>query len=351
MAMDDKRVLLPILLLLLSGSLLAESYPSGVRLLAYYMVPQGAGFAIDNFTHGSSPAYAIVSGGQVHSIMVPNFPFIEPVPLTSAGQIEAALRSYYSSQGYSQDAVLQFSSIHAGIKSVSGSHRAGEAKCRVLLGTDRSPCADFDSCLRACYTVTSFCQPFALGAGRPFVETILEFENNSRKLEEAYKEEERAYAAFAANHSNATASYYLSSLVGLNRAATAAASSQLFDGYSYCFAPVYSLPLITNLQLWAQTYYQNASRFYSLAETARMVQNRTLEGLARKKLLEVAPRNASAAYLPGPASTPQNPQAAAEREPKPVLTTELLLASALALAVLSAAALCAYLVLKRRKRP
>ncbi len=351
MAMNDKAVLLPLFLLLISATLCAESYPSGVRLMGYYMVPQGSGFSIDNFTLGSSPAYAIVSGGEVYSIVVPNFPFIEPTPLSDVGQIEGALRGYYSSQGYSPDAVLQFSSIHAGIRSVNGTYKPGEAKCRVLLGTDRNPCTDFDSCLRACYSVTSFCQPFALGAGRPFVDTMLEFENNSRRLEAAYAQEARAYAAFSANRTNETASSYLSSLVGINRAATAAASSQLFDGYSFCFAPDYSLPVITNLQLWAQTYYQNASRFYSVAETAKRVQNRTLVGLARKKLLEVAPANAPAAYLPGPNSTPQNPQAAAVREPKPLLTTDFLVLSALVLAVLSAAALCVYLVLKRRKHP
>lgn len=344
-----------ILLACLLPALAAESYPSGVRIMGYYMVPEGTPFSIQNFTHGSSPAYAVVSGGRVQAFMVPNFPFVEPRVLSGTDEIAQALRSYYSSLGYSQDAVLNFSAVHAGILSVKGNREKGEAKCRILLGTDRNPCADFDSCLRSCYSVTSFCQPVALGAGRPFVEEIMAFEENSRRISKAYAAEEAAYSAFSANVTNETAAAYLSVLQELNKAATSASQSPLFDGYSYCFAPDYSLPVITNLQLWAQTYYSESSRFYGLASEAARVQNSTLEGLARKATAAVQPKKANASgaanatALPGPETSSQYYQDGLS-EP-PTLDRGALMLALAALASLSAAALGAYFVAKRMKKP
>jgi len=77
----------------------AADYPAGMKLFGYYAVPEGVGFSVENFTFRNSSAYAIVSGGEVYSLLVPNFPFVMPKPLAEKGEIEPALEAYYYSKG------------------------------------------------------------------------------------------------------------------------------------------------------------------------------------------------------------------------------------------------------------
>jgi hypothetical protein len=179
--------------------------------------------------------------------------------------------------------------VHAGIASVSDDYQPGEDKCRVLTGTDRTECKDFESCQKACYSVTSFCQPIALGSGRVFIDEIWKFENNSIVLDKAYLGEQVAHSALLDGITHEEAVAYLDSLVTLNRAATQASSSQLYDGYSYCFEPDYSLPVITNMQLYAQKAYAKARPFFEIPQEAQLVRQRTLDALERKKAAEPAP--------------------------------------------------------------
>ena len=114
--------------------------------------------------------------------------------------------------GLSPDAVDQFAAVHQGIISISNEYKEGVAKCRILTGTDTRPCTDFESCQRACYAVTSFCLPVALGAGRTFVNVIWGFENDSTALDIAYAQENSSYAVFSSSKTKENMAAYLSSL-------------------------------------------------------------------------------------------------------------------------------------------
>ncbi|GEM_PF-1407828 len=298
------------LLMLCCNTFAAVDYPAGMRLFGYYAVPEGKSFSVYNFTHNNETTYAIVSGEEVYAVLLEDFPHVMPYAMADEGELYPALEAYYLSTGKSAEAANQFPSIHQGILSIADIHRQGETKCRVLTGTDRTECTSFETCQKACYSVTSFCLPIALGSGRVFINYIWEFENDSIALDKAYENEKTAYSLLEEDFTSQNMEDYVLSLEEINRAATKASSSPLFYGYSFCFSPDYSLSIITNLQLTAQKAYKSASPFYSLNETAKLVKNRTLEGIGRKEQYEIPEE------LIEPVSGPE------EKEPEEQITEE-----------------------------
>ena len=281
------------LIMLMPVAFALSSNSSSILAFAQFSVPHGAQFSVRPFPLQGSQAFAVVSNGTIYGIFASGLPVLEDAPLTAPDDIEAALSAYYTSQDYSPN--ISFSDVHAGLLSVAGNYEKGEAKCRILTGADRTACTSFESCQKACYSVTSFCLNIALGSGRPFVNEIWKFENNSRALGSAYLNESVAYAATQDGITLGEAKAYLDSLIGVNRAATSASKSALFDGYSYCFEPDYALPVITNMQLTAQKRYAQAEAFFTLSETARQVRSRTLAALEAKAAEEKDAQSAQAA--------------------------------------------------------
>ena len=279
---------LPALLLIifLSGIAFSADYPAGVKQYGYYMVPQGAGFSIENFTFQGNTAYAIVSGSEVYAFFLPRPPLFMPDPIIDNATTLAALRAYYTSVGMNESVMSDYSAVHEGLQSLRTSHYEGESKCRVLLGTDRGNCTDFESCLQSCYSVTSFCMVVALGAGKDFVNTAWDFENDSGDLKTAYDNENASYAILAGNVSKRGIEQYLSSVEDLYSSAIDAASSDLFYGYSYCFQPDYSLENLTLLRASAYKSWKRIQPFYELQNTSNRILNRTHDGITRKRMYE-----------------------------------------------------------------
>ena len=272
-----------ILVVLLAASLacFADS-TAGMNQLASYIVPQDASYALEAFPHQNATAYVVLAGGEAYAVFLPNPPFADPIALTKEEDIASALRDYYIFSGRSPDVVAGLLPVHSGITEIQANRKSGESKCRTLIGTDRYGCTSFDSCQLACYSVTSFCQPVALGTGRDFINIIWAFENNTRLLDSAYAREEAAFSILSANASRENFLAYLTTLEELNRQATRASSSQLYDAYSYCFSPDYSLSRLTVLQLRAQLYYREALLFYDIGVASEKVKNRTVDGLVKK---------------------------------------------------------------------
>lgn len=270
-------------LIVLFASLAHSSDPTaGMGELASYIVPQDASYSLEPFSSHNATAYAVVADGEAYAVFLPNPPFAEPIALTKEEDIAPALRDYYISSGRSPDVVAGLLPVHAGITEIQNNRKSGEAKCRTMLGTDRHECTSAESCQRACYSITSFCQPVALGTGMVFINIIWAFENNTRLLDEAYAREAAAFAILSRNASRESFLAYLTTLEELNRQVTRASASPLYDAYSYCFSPDYSLSRLTVLQLRAQLYYRDALLFYDLALASGKVKNRTVEGLVKK---------------------------------------------------------------------
>jgi len=317
MANLSRTISLALFLVLLAPSAFAISQNSSAIVeLAVFSVPRGQQFSVDPFMIKGSQSYAVVSNGEVYGIFVSGLPIFEDRPLTAPDEIENALTAYYASQNYSPG--VTFEDVHAGIASVSDDYQKGEDKCRILTGTDRTECKSFEGCQKACYSVTSFCLNIALGSGRAFVDEIWEFENNSIALDSAYLNESTAYAQLLDGITHAEAVAYLDALMGVNRAATTASKSALYDGYSYCFEPDYALPVITNMQLTAQKRYALSEPFFTLAEKAKLVRSRTsnaLEAMSAQAKDEAAAQAAKDAALAAQNAPPEPLQNASSPEP------------------------------------
>ncbi|VVC02327.1 Uncharacterised protein [uncultured archaeon] len=264
----------------------AEGYSTSSPEYAVY-VPNNASFSVENFTTGGSYAYAVVSGGTVYAMFTPGLLGMEPV--ADSKKIEPLLQDYYVAIGLSPSAVDRFDAVHQGIRSISSAYMQGVTDCRELTNTQNSPCDSFESCRTACLG-TPFCPNFAAG-GAPgeFIYVLLEFENSTTALANAYALENSTYGIFKANKSLGNMAVYLASLEKINRAAGSASQSRLFTEYSYCFTPDYSLPEITNLQLSAQKYYNSASPFFSITAEAEKIRERTEDGIERKNQQPPAP--------------------------------------------------------------
>ena len=247
-------------------------------------VPYNMSYSLVGFAHDNQTYQAIMVQQQIYAILAPGVRGYLFEPITGLEALKAPLYSYYLAQGYSPDAVQQLSAVHAGIDSIRSARKPGEGKCRTLLGTDRLPCDSFQDCLQACYSVTSFCQPVALGAGRDFVDVMWQFENDSKLLDQAYADESAAYGQISASQSGPAG--YLHSLEQINRISTRASGNPLFYGYSYCFEPDYSMQQLTNLQLLAQQSYANFSVFYSIDSEAAGILNLTDYGIKKKEYLD-----------------------------------------------------------------
>ena len=278
----------------------AQDYPASAKQFGYIVVPQGVSFSIGNFTCNGKLEYAIEADGKPQAFLVPSFAGLKNAsnitdakvsPVTEIRGIEDALHCYYAQSGHAESLLPGFSSIHAAIAGVKDARKKGEAGCRTLLGTDRTPCVSFESCQRACYSVTSFCQPVALGAGRDFINVMWTFENDSRALDAAYDREGAAYAAFAQNSSELAAQDYIGAIRAVEEAAGKAEQSQLFYGYSYCFEPDYRSEEIGEILRNASRMYDDSSVFYEMAANAAQVGNATasaMEKQARYRLPELA---------------------------------------------------------------
>jgi len=285
---------------------------------AAFSVPHGQAFTIQPFPFKDTEAFAVVSNNEVYGIFASGFPILENKPLSAPDDIENALAAYYTHKGYSQN--LSFTDVHSGLLSIMANHEKGEAKCRILTGTDRTECKDFESCQKACYSVTSFCLSIALGTGRAFVNEIWKFENDSLALDAAYLNESTAYSPLLDGITPEEAKTYLNTLIGLNRAATTASKSPLYDGYSYCFEPDYALPVITNMQLTAQKRYADSEPFFTLSEQAKLVRDRTnaaFEAATAQAKDELAAQAAKDRARGAQNASPANNSSAAAQSPAP----------------------------------
>ncbi len=76
------------------------------------------------------------------------------------------------------------SRIKGNLQSFLSTKTSTESECKRMLGLDRAdlPCIDMATCQRACYT--PICQPFATGAGEPFVKSLLDLSTYSKSLEQ-----------------------------------------------------------------------------------------------------------------------------------------------------------------------
>jgi hypothetical protein len=256
--------------------------PYSVTYFTSFIMPNQSSYFLDSTIFDNQTVYLILTNGKIISVMLPAQTAGKYSPTTDTKKIGEIMQSYYYSLGYTPQAAEGLSLAHEKILSIRDRRKSGEAECKRLAGTDHCACDTFESCKQSCMSCTPFCPNFANG-GEPgeFIRVIWAFENNTRDLDSAYAAEGAAYAAFNSSRTATSMADYLSSISALNRAATKAASSRLYD-YSFCAQPNYALSDLTTMQLGAQKDYLNSSRFISLPDDISAVVHYTISGMQKK---------------------------------------------------------------------
>ncbi|MDE1798175.1 MAG: hypothetical protein KGH63_02105, partial [Candidatus Micrarchaeota archaeon] len=113
----------------------------------------------------------------------------------------------------------------------------GEDACRKLLGILDHPCSDYDTCLKACFASTSFCQPMAVNLGPSFINQMGAYQNGTENLTAAFAGQETAYQAASSDLSAARISDYRRSIQFVINA-EAALAAHPFNGW-LCALPHY----------------------------------------------------------------------------------------------------------------
>gem|GEM_PF-6835439 len=117
------------------------------------------------------------------------------VLLRNKAQILPVLLEYYGVQGAQEQAISALTQGHDSIMQFrDAANGQGVRDCRRITGTDAHSCSTYEECRFACYSVTSYCYPIAIGSGRAFIEEIWKFTNNTRDLSGAISEENAAYS-------------------------------------------------------------------------------------------------------------------------------------------------------------
>ncbi|MCX6772222.1 MAG: hypothetical protein NTV88_00420 [Candidatus Micrarchaeota archaeon] len=312
-----------IIIAALAGILVAATYPSGAKAFGYSVVPEGVGFTIDDFTYSNnSTAYAIASGGEVYSILLPNFSSINPIPLTDREKLIFALRQYYSQRNHGELSRQDFESAHEKILNISQARASGESECRRLMGTDRFECTSFETCRLACFA-TPFCPNFAYG-GSPgeFIYVMKSFEDSSRALTGAYAVEGSEYARLAGGFSYENAVKYAASVSALEAAAKNASNSTIL-GYSFCHPPDYGRSDLSALNNLLGNSVRGAAPYYLAPNYSEVVRNRTIMALEKKDELRL-PQKVSHSSAPVPtADSAAKPEAQAANKEKSIVPSSI----------------------------
>lgn len=144
--------------------------------------------------------------------------------------------------------------------------REGEAACRVLMGTDRSNCTSMDECQYACYSVTSFCYPIAIGSGKDFIALIWQMENLTKQLDEKMAVENSAYENASKNMTPESLEAYRLALVGINSNAAQVMSNSLI--FWLCPAPDYDFAGLTDARERLSFAAEDYSAYYAITDDA-----------------------------------------------------------------------------------
>jgi hypothetical protein len=246
-----------LLLLFFIPHLAFSAYFAQPAYLAASRIAGNQTFTYLNFTPDNVSAYYLVSmGGEekflvwVHPVLPMEGLFVAAEPVLEESHAASILAQMYSSNGADISALLQLGQTHALVQKFSASRKSDERKCDIYLGLDEHNCTDFDSCQKACYSRTSFCQPLALGIGRPLIGAIMNYSDGKRNITSLLETEEVIYALLMANQSAGNFDAYWQAVLAIDANAGKINSNPLFTAYQLCY-PINASALSAAKQLLA----------------------------------------------------------------------------------------------------
>ncbi len=259
-----------ILALLYTGAFSQSANNSSLTPPAVDLSPAVNRLLLPNETSSLSPA-PLSNGQWGYLVYVNGSPagFITASPsllggydlrlLTSSDELRAALAQFYQQTDARATAGRLLSEAHAhmllfnssrtllrvGYDNLPGQY-AGEDACRHLLGMLDHPCTNYDSCLKACFASTSFCQPLAVNIGPSFIAQMGAYQNGTENLTAAFAAQESAYSHAQSDLTAARLADYRRS-IQLVINAESALSSHPFNGW-LCARPHYDNASIATAQ-------------------------------------------------------------------------------------------------------
>ncbi|VVB57885.1 Uncharacterised protein [Candidatus Anstonella stagnisolia] len=174
-----------------------------------------------------SYSQALLNGSQYYLLFSNQTPIAifslqgQKIPLLrTQAQILPVLLAYYNLGDAQGQALSALSQGHASILQFqSAAAGQGVADCRRITGTDTHACDNYEDCRFACYSVTSYCYPIALGSGKSFIDEIWAYTNNTAYMGSAIAAEQAAYSAASSSPNNQTFSAYLRAFWNASRIA------------------------------------------------------------------------------------------------------------------------------------
>ncbi len=257
----------------------SAEYDGVAGALIFQMLLPNETFSYSNFTEGEVAYYLVSIGGTERFLVrvgpVPpegrGQPLLAAEPVLEASSAVAALKKIRWQNGSNLSELDKLESIHLLIAAFESSRTPGEHKCDILIGMDEHHCIDFESCQKSCYSRTSFCQPLALGIGRPLIEAMFDYSNGTKNLTLLLAEEDARHAALSSQRTAQNLDDYLSTLTAINVQATKINNNMVFYGYQICFPPNYDMASLTRAKLELLSIYAKAIPILRADEEGRQM--------------------------------------------------------------------------------
>ncbi|MFH1095793.1 MAG: hypothetical protein V1728_06260 [Candidatus Micrarchaeota archaeon] len=248
--MNARLIFLVLALSLCAGGAYAQAAPDACApaLRSFAGANESAGYVTvmgvedGNGTGASDAAYLMLRDGQPFAMFYPNCSV-----MTSETDLRENLVRYYGQQELARKAKEAAGRMHGEVVALAEVRENGqESECRRLTGMDLHPCDSFASCQYACYSVTSYCYPIALGAGREFVDELWKYANASRRLDAAVGNETIEYGRLEASFSSEAFARYRVLEREVNKAASRMLDSALINWI--CPQPDFDMASLTEAE-------------------------------------------------------------------------------------------------------
>ena len=152
--------------------------------------------------------------------------------LNSTETVKPFLVSYYASKSITPALYSNLSQVLPHMLAFNASRN--ESDCDKLTGMDTRDCHDRDSCQKACYAITSFCQTIAIGSGWYFIDAMLEFNNDTARADNLSGQFEPVFTEAAESPSLQTIDSALALVLETNVLASKLRQNPLYSAFAIC---------------------------------------------------------------------------------------------------------------------
>ena len=277
--------LIPFLLIFLVCSIALADSAADVNQAATPFLLQGETFTKALHVIGGRDYYFVSINGT-ESIVFATYGGVRPV--SNESELRDLLAQELSETNVSVEAFLPNSTEKDriwGYVLAFNESRKRERDCAALIGMDRFPCYDLETCWRACYTPA--CQTMKLGSGAFFLTLEQKMYLNITFI--GGNMSEFGETLYALSPNSTTTRTELESLLGNIRGIREACgnvesnSIQQRSGVGFCYAVVYEYGGLINASADITRRRDALMPLFTADETASLLHNRTLERLGVKE--------------------------------------------------------------------